>query len=394
VVGKTVRILSPKRILCIDYGLCNFHNLLSLVQDGHRVYLVNNYSKNPRKYFESLGIKILQGEIASRESKLLEWLNQSEIDIVIVTNPKIMSMASLERISKRVGKVIGLNEESAKLETHKLFLRNEVEGLGINVPKLLKRPTAPCVVKPVTTYEKVDHAQLCLTQEDVDKLDTFEYFVEEFIPDNVETNVAYAMSGGKWSIMHTQEVIGEDVAKHSGNFVHWTKTSSFAKLSKKNEKLALKNAEIFLDWASQFGGDYVGQLTGLIKDGEWYFCENNVRPEQSNSLPYFISGNEWLESMSGNPDIIGNAFPNDVHKMIVMPDEPDSVYPFHLHIKYGVAIPCGLDILGGEYRVSTMFRNRSDDQRIGIVICDKEIPSEFVKEFANSPEFSVSHCFT
>jgi hypothetical protein len=80
--------------------------------------------------------------------------------------------------------------------------------------------------------------------------------------------------------------------------------------------------------------------------------------------------------------------------MIVMPDEPDSVYPFHLHIKYGVAIPCGLDILGEEYRVSTMFRNRSDDQRIGIVICDKEIPSEFVKEFANSPEFSVSHCFT
>jgi hypothetical protein len=77
--------------------------------------------------------------------------------------------------------------------------------------------------------------------------------------------------------------------------------------------------------------------------------------------------------------------------MIVMPKEPDSIYPFHLHEKYGIAVPCGLDIIDGEYRVSREMRYRATDNRVGLVICDREIPLDFVKEMKNNSEFIVSH---
>lgn len=381
------------RILVFDYGFCNFHNLISLVEDGHRVYVISPNNFAPKRFFNSLGIKILDESIATRDSKILEWIDISDIDIVILTDPRRLSLR--RAIELKGIEVIGLTNQSTKLETNKLFVRQEVEKLGINVPRFLDTPEFPCVLKPIKfgKFGDIDYSQICMTEKDYSEVGDYDYFIEEYIPDNIETNVAYAMSGGKWSIMHTQQVLGEDLAKMAGNFFHWTKTVSFAKLSEENEKLALDNAETFLNWSSQFGGDYIGQITGLVKDGKWYFCENNVRPEQTNSLPYFISGNDWLEGMRGNPSIIGDGFPNDVHKMVVQPNEPDSVYPFHLHIEHGVAIPCGLDILGGEYRVCRSMRNRAKDNRIGLIICDREIPKEFVYEFAKSSEFSISHCF-
>ena len=383
------------RILVFDYGFCNFHNLISLVEDGHRVYVISTHNFAPKRFFNSLGIKILDEGIAIRDSKILEWIDISDIDIVIMTNPRRLNLR--REIESKGIKVIGLTDQSAQLEINKFFVRQEVEKLGINVPKLLETPEFPCVFKPremiPNKIRQTDVAQICLTKEDYPKVGDYDYFIEEYIPDNIETNVAYAMSGGKWSIMHTQQVLGEDLAKMAGNFFHWTKTVSFAKLSEENEKLALDNAETFLNWSSQFGGEYVGQITGLVKDGKWYFCENNVRPEQTNSLPYFISGNEWLDGMMNNPSIIGDGFPNDVHKMIVQPNEPDSVYPFHLHVEYGVSIPCGLDILGGEYRVCRSMRGRAKDNRIGLIICDREIPQGFIEEFKKSSEFSISHCF-
>jgi len=366
------------RILFIDYGLCNFHNAISLVESGHRVYVTGSSDKSPYRYYDSLGIKMIDHSISTRDSKLREWIEGADIDIIINTDPR-----------REIGG--GLTRDSARLETHKFFVRQEVEKLGILVPRLLDSPSFPCVMKPnVSHHQSIDYAQLVMSRSDYKDTD-FPHYLEELIPDNIEANVAYAISDGRWSIMHTQEVIGEDVAKIAGKFQHWTRTSSFAKLSKENEELTLKNAKTYLDWAVQFGGDYVGQLTGLIKDGKWYFCENNSRPEQTNSLPYFITGDEWLDAMHGSPSIIGNAFPKDVQKMIVMPKEPDSIYPFHLHEKYGTAVPCGLDIIDGEYRVSREMRYRATDDRVGLVICDREIPPDFVKEFENNSEFIVSH---
>ena len=383
------------RILCIDFGLCNFHNLVSLAEAGHKVYVATTFEEPPRAYLKSLGIKSLATEIVKRDSKLLQWIDKSAIDLIINTSPRNSHLyPNLERRAD----YIGLTPDASKLETNKFFVRESVEKLGIKTPRLLDTPTFPCVMKPKDTLvQYTDYAQICLTRESYENVEkgdtTFAHYLEEYIPDNVETNVAYAISGGKWSIMHTQEVIGEDVAKQAGNFLHWTNTSSFAKLSTEDERLAIENAETYLNWAVQFGGDYVGQITGLVKDGEWYFCENNVRPEQTNSLPYFITGDEWLEGMRGNPDIIGDAFPNDVQKMIVMPNEANSIYPFHLHEKYGVAIPCGLDIIDGKYMVADMVRARAVDERIGIIICDREIPLDFIEDLKNNSNFSVSHCF-
>jgi hypothetical protein len=73
----------------------------------------------------------------------------------------------------------------------------------------------------------------------------------------------------------------------------------------------------------------------------------------------------------------------------VMPMEPDSPYPFHLHQKHNVAIPCGLDIIDGEYRVSLMMRGKSTDNRIGVLICDDNIPQKFVDDIRTDGNFLV-----
>ena len=76
-------------------------------------------------------------------------------------------------------------------------------------------------------------------------------------------------------------------------------------------------------------------------------------------------------------------------KLIVLPNEPDSIYPYHLHLKYGVAIPCGLDVINNEFRVSKQMRNRSPDERVGLVICDEVIPEGFIHEM-NNEDFEIS----
>ena len=377
------------RILVLDYGLCNFHNLISLAKDDHDVFVNSTepYDKLPVEYFTENGVLFIPN--INRESVLRKWIEHNKIELIISTSP---SYKTAPRLSKSA-EYIGLSEKSCRLEYNKLFVRTEVEKLGIKVPQLMASPTPPCVAKPNILSPTHDHVDICLTQEDIDSLDISPkgVFYEEYIQDSIETNVAYVMSKGKWSIMHTQQIIGEDLAKRAGGFTHWTKTSSFKNLSDEDEKIVLEQAKIYLDWASEYCSEssYVGQLTGLLKDGVWYFCENNVRPEQTNSLPYFISGDEWLEGMRGKPEIIGDAFPKDVHKMIVMPNHKDSVYPFHLHKRHNVAIPCGLDIIDNQYRVSNMMRGRSKDGLIGIVICDRVIPQEFIDDIRHDGNFHI-----
>lgn len=370
------------RILCIDYGLCNFHNLISLVEDGHKVYIMSDREADgfPIDYYETFGIEPV---FIYRDSELRKFISDHSIDTMIVTNP---SMSSFYNEWNDKLKYIGLNPRSSILETHKWFVRGEVEKLGILVPKLLDRPSVPCVMKPYITGKNHDHARICFS-EDFDGEE--KHFIEEYLTDTIETNVDYVMSHGKWSILHTQQKIGEDLAKMS-ELIHWTCTSSFKPLSEENTQLTLENAEKFLGWASEFGGSYIGQLTGFIKDGKWYFCENNVRPSHTNSVPYFVTGDEWLMAMSGHPEIIGESFPSNINKMIVKPMEPNSPYPYHLHAKHNVAIPCGLDIIDGEYRVSHLMRVKSKDHRVGIVICDRKIPQSFIDDIRFDGNFYVT----
>lgn len=375
------------KILCVDYGLCNFHNLISLVEDGHKVYVLTSekYELCPTTFYKELGIQIVD---IDRQSVLDNFIESESIDVMISTDPTIDMINTYQHKLK----YIGLTPRSSRLETHKWMTRCEVKKLGIKVPEILSKPTAPCVIKPIVTQKGFDRVNICLTEESLRNFDNDSFYVEEYLTDTIETNVDYIMSHGKWSILHTQQKIGEDLGKMSNRLIHWTCTSSFRKLSKDDNDLVLDNAKKYLDWASAqcSRSSYIGQLTGFIKDGEWYFCENNVRPSQTNSVPYFVSGDEWLMAMSGHPEIIGESFPVDVNKMIVMPREPDSPYPFDLHLKHNVAIPCGLDIIDDAYRVSLMMRGKSTDNRIGLLICDENIPQGFVDDIRIDGNFLVT----
>ena len=384
-----------RRILVMDYGLCNFHNLIKLAESGHRVFVATTSPKdNPESYYHSLGITIVSTDVTSRESIRRKFIEDNRIDTLINTIP----MLPVPDHMKDGIDYIGHSKLSSRLECNKWETRKQVEQLGIKVPKLLNEITLPCVVKPRVVLSGIhDIASIFTSQKHLDWFETVDdypdYYVEEYIPDNIESNVEFVISGGKWSIIHHQQVLGEDTAKMAGGFTHWTRFAGYKNLSDENRELTLKNAEIILDYISTLGGDYVGQITGLIKDGEWYFCEINGRPEQSNSLPQFITGDEWLESMHGKPEILGDSFPFDVQKVIVQPSSPDVPYPFHLHEKYDVSIPCGLDIIAGKHRLARTFRKRSPDRCIGIIICDHRIPQEFIEEIQINSKYFVSHCF-
>ena len=380
------------RILCLDYGQCNFHNLISLAKDGHEVYV--NFSTDsiqdeddylPRAFYAWLNLTIVS---MNRDSLIIRFVKEMDIDLVLSTSPQ---SAHLSRV---LPNTIGLTPRAAEFEYNKLDTRHIAESLGLNVPPLAKIVNnivpIPSVEKPIVVLKHHQTASIHLTDRG-DKISRESYY-EEYLSDGIETNVAYVMAKGDWSIMHIQRILGEDVAKIANEFTHWTKTSSFESLSPENYNLALSTAETYLDRVSLIctESSYVGQITGLIKDGVWYFLENNVRPEQTCSLPYFISGNDWLDSMQGNPHIIGDAFPQSVHKMIVLPREPNSEYPFYLHEKYSVAIPCGLDIVEGKYYVSKYMQHRSSDNRIGIVICDSDIPEEFFDAFMENPDWEIT----
>jgi|TARA_B100001093_G_scaffold506516_1_gene565562 hypothetical protein len=385
-----------RRILCIDYGLCNFHNLRILVESGHKVWVTNTSDKPhqaPIRYYESLGITLIRDKsVTERESVVRKFVEDNKIDTIINSWPHYQ----VPRKWIRELDYIGHTDISRDLEIQKKATRHKIEQLGVKCPKLLSDLTIPCVVKPChVNRPNPDHSEIVLNQEHLDyaRKETGDVYIEEYIPDNIETNVEFVMSEGKWSIQHWQEVIGEDEAKLAGNFIHWTKLVSFNYLTTEDKELTLKNCEKILEWASTLGGSYIGQITGVIKDGVWYFIEINVRPEQSNSLPYFITGDEWLEAMHGKPEIIGDSYPWDINKVVLQPTEPNAPYPFHLHEKHGVSIPCGLDILKDKHRVARQFRNRSDDQCMGIIVVDRDIPQEFVDDVKKDGKFIVSHCF-
>ena len=385
-----------RRILCIDYGLCNFHNLRILVESGHTVFVTNTIPRHPHRapieYYKSLGITLLDNpEITERESVARKFVEDNNIDTIINSWP----MYPVPPKWRRELDYIGLTKESSWLECRKLWTREHIEKLGVKLPKLLSELELPCVVKPVRTSNIAgDSASIVLTEKHrqwvIEKQP--DYYIEEYISDNIETNVEFVISGGRWSIYHHQQVMGEDEAKMAGGFTHWTRFAGYGKLSDKHRDLTLENAKTILDWAATLGGDYLGQITGLIKDGEWYFCEINVRPEQSNSLPYFITGDEWLDAMHGSPDIIGDSY-GEVQKVVLQPNAPDVPYPFHLHEKYGVNIPCGIDIDQGKHRLSHQFRDRAPDRCIGIIVVDRKIPTDFIDEIENNSKYSVSHCF-
>lgn len=387
-----------KHIYVSDYGSCNFHNLLSFVESGYRVTVFGDTIEYPTKYMESLGVEVFR---TNRESEIFQYAVDEDVDIFINTNPRMPNCngfigilnAKESRKDKQI-EFLGLKQSATVFEMNKLLMRLCVEDLKIDAPHWGDRfdfkvsyPKAPYVIKPKICIPDFDFAQIVLDPNMRPSPPTGQYFYEDYIEGGLETNVAYCVAKGKWSILHTQEVRGEDICKmYSANGLnHWTKHVEFDKLSEENEKLAIDGATKILDWMAERDdvSSWVGQITGLIKDGVWYFIENNVRPEQSNSLPHFVSGDDYLDALRGEPEKLAVDEYKNIKKVVAIPTEdPDALYPFDLHEQYGVAIPCGLDLNeDGKHILSHQFRSRSLDGIVGCIIADSEIPQGFIDGF-------------
>ena len=75
-----------KHIFYIDYGTCNFHNLISLVESGYKVTMMPSQNNYPESYYKSFGIDSF---ITNRESAIYEWIDENDVDIVINSNPRM-----------------------------------------------------------------------------------------------------------------------------------------------------------------------------------------------------------------------------------------------------------------------------------------------------------------
>lgn len=381
--------MSKKHVFINDYGLSNFHNAISLVESGYRVTVLMDNTYYPENYYNSLGIECLR--ITDRETHIYDFCLNEEVDIFINGNPQHRGANGRVQQTDRDIEFIGLYGRGCDLELDKFFVRLQVEDIGVKCAPwtddydfVFNFPTAPYVMKPKYSDTKsIGVANIVMEDSIKFGAPPTPVFIEEFMESDLEVNVAYAVSKGKYSILHHQEVIGEDACKQMGNFIHWTKLVEFDALSEEHAKITLDNAKTILDWMVKYDAksSFVGQITGLIKDNEFIFLENNVRPEQTNSLPFYVTGDEYLDAMRGKPEILGDAFPQDIEKIVVIAKEdPDAIYPFHLHEKYNVAIPCGLDIIDGEYRLAKTLRHRSVDSIIGMIVADKVIPQGFIDE--------------
>jgi len=395
-----------KHIFYLDYGMSNFHNLISLVESGYRVTVMPSQKDFPNAYYESFGIEVFT---SNRESLIVDWIDKNDVDIVINGNPRFPSMnGKVGQLNDRKHKNIeflGLKQSATVYEMAKLHMSLTASDLGLNAPKWGDRedfvttyPDPPYVLKPKVCIQDFDFAQIVKDPTLRPATPIGSYFFEEYIEGGLETNVAYCVAKGKWSILHTQEVRGEDICKmyNVNGLGHWTKVVEFDKLSEENEKLAVESAEVLLDYMAERdpNSSWVGQITGIVKDGKWYYIENNVRPEQMNSLPHYVTGDEFLEALRGKPEILANESYKNIRKLVVIPTEdPDAPYPYHLHEEYGVAVPCGLDIVNGEYRLAVSFRSRSpEDNIIGVIVADTEIPEGFINGFLETG-WHVRHQF-
>ena len=392
--------MSKKHVFINDYGLSNFHNAISLVESGYRVTVLMEHQGYPEHYYKTLGIETIR--ITNREQEIYDYCIDEEVDIFLHANPQLAGCnGRLQQIDRDI-EFLGLYGKGCRVELDKFFVRLQVEDLGVKCAPwtdhydfIYKFPTVPYVMKPKHVGRVMQTASI-VTQENLRFPPPPEpVFIEEFMESDLEVNVAYCVSKGKWSILHHQEVRGEDACKQIGDFIHWTKLVEFDALSEEHAKITLDNAEKILDWIVAYDNksSFVGQITGLIKDNEFIFIENNVRPEQTNSLPFYVTGDEYLDAMRGNPDILGDAFPQDIEKIVVIQKEHvDAIYPFHLHEKYNVAIPCGLDLIDGEYRQALTFRHRSKDEILGMIVADKEIPQGFIDELNLSDWYVRADC--
>lgn len=402
-------------VLNINLPKAHFRSLIELVNSGHTVYTNFHDSFN---YEPSFGIKYLpedESELLGRTgleyierpevvSLIADLIKRYDIDILQVCPPCLSYLHT--HFSDKV-KYIGPSEEVAKLEMDKLYSKKLARDLGIKVPETVKQGkfydtdyldqnTFPYIVKTSHIWQP---ACIFNSKEDQDIVreeiqhkwgiyyDNFDYYIEEYISDMIETNVFFTVTNGEYSITHTQEIIGENLNKGVQSNV-WYFGAYIKPLKPEVDVIVRREAEKYLTHIAKMGGSWEGSFCGAYtSQGDWYFLETNTRPDIFNSTPTFMTGDEYLKGLTSDVSLFGKAWLNkNVQKLLIT---GSGEYPYHLHIKYDVAVPNNLEIIDDKYFVCH-FGVSDYSGRVGTVIADHNIPEEFIKEIEETTEWKFN----
>lgn len=399
-------------ILCYDYGGSSHHTLVELVKSGHTVYK-SWTSRNQKNYEISLGIKHVDktdsdmiGAYRPSNDELIklteDLILKYDIDVLKVDNPSHSSFLH-EHFYKKV-KYIGVSKEIYLLESNKLHSKSIAESVGINVPNILKHGkyfdddygtnvTFPCVEKPsnellpatVFNNEYEFKAGIGVFPRDMN----VDYFIEEFIDNALDIQVSYVMSAGEYFITDIFTTIG--LCKNKGVFQNpWILGTEFHSLESRADLLVREEAHKYLKEIAKLGGHWEGSLGGAYRDDhQYYFFENNVRPDILASSNNFMTGDEYLKGIFEDISLFENAWANkNMQKISVSNENRREPYPIHLHDKYNVTYPANLNLHDdGNYYAWILgdIRPVIDLQTpgvraVGTLICDHNIPSDFIKE--------------
>jgi len=391
-------------ILNIQLPKNHFHTLLHLAQNKeHNVY--SNWHGSTT-YENACGIHTLteednlfihhadKEELISYVEKFIDYYN---IDVLQVADPR---KAYLHTHFADKIKYIGPSEKAARLETDKLFSKRMADTVGVKTPGIIKQGkysdadygtnlTFPVIVKPAHVWspavnlfnesdvkraiEKIhlgDYPQSGDTNE--------EYFIEEYISDMIETNVFFVIVNGEYRITHTQEIIGENLNKTIDQKV-WYIGSYIKPLKPEVDIIVRKEAEKYLEKIAYLGGNYEGSFCGAYTStGEWYFLEINVRPDIFNSTPTFMTGEDYIKSMSEDISLIEKAWKDKTcDKLLITNVDKNKEYPMNLHKKHSVSVPNNLEYKDNKFFVSDYG---TDNGSCGTIIADHNISKEFINE--------------
>jgi len=401
-------------ILNIQLPKNHFHTLLHLAQNKeHNVY--SNWHGST-SYENACGIHTLTPEdnsyIKGKQENVIgyieKFIDYYNIDILQVADP---TKAYLHTHFADKIKYIGPSEKAAKLECDKMFAKATAIKVGCKTPKILKTGkysdddygtnlTFPAIEKPshmwspaINLFNEADakraiekvkstlHPQSGDTNE--------EYFIEEYIGDMIETNVFFVIVNGEYRITHTQEIIGENLNKTIDQNV-WYIGSYIKPLKPEVDIIVRKEAEKYLEYIAQFGGNYEGSFCGAYtSEGDWHFLELNARPDVFNSTPTFMTGEDYIKGMFEDISLFEKAWEGKTcDKLLITNVDKDEEYPFDLHKKYNVSIPNNLELINGKFFVSDYGVDIGDG--CGTIIADHNISKEFIKEIEETTTWTFN----
>ena len=401
-------------ILNIQLPKNHFHTLLHLAQNKeHNVY--SNWHGST-SYENACGIYTLTPEdnsyIKGKQENVIgyieKFIDYYNIDILQVADP---TKAYLHTHFADKIKYIGPSEKAAKLECDKMFAKATAIKVGCKTPKILKTGkysdddygtnlTFPAIEKPshmwspaINLFNEADakraiekvkstlHPQSGDTNE--------EYFIEEYIGDMIETNVFFVIVNGEYRITHTQEIIGENLNKTIDQNV-WYIGSYIKPLKPEVDIIVRKEAEKYLEYIAQFGGNYEGSFCGAYtSEGDWHFLELNARPDVFNSTPTFMTGEDYIKGMFEDISLFEKAWEGKTcDKLLITNVDKDEEYPFDLHKKYNVSIPNNLELINGKFFVSDYGVDIGDG--CGRIIADHNISKEFIKEIEETTTWTFN----